>query len=88
MTRTGGIDALIGAVFNVCALDKNLAESWHKGPEVRGRQGVLEACTACREALRSIVLAVKGLVTAPGTDEQNSENVLLIVALYRKHLQR
>ena len=75
-------------MFNVCALDKNLAESWHKGPEVRGRQGVLEACTACREALRSIVLAVKGLITAPGTDEQNSENVLLIVALYRNHLKR
>jgi hypothetical protein len=68
VTRTGGIDALIGAVFSVCALDNNLSQSFHKGPEVRSRQGVLEACMACRAALRSIVLAVKGLVTAPGTE--------------------
>lgn len=68
VTKTGGIDALIGAVFNVCELDKNLAESWHKSSEMNGRQGLLEACIACRAALRSIVLTVNALVMAPGTN--------------------
>ena len=61
VSRTGGIDALISAMLHICQLDKNLAQNWLHRPEgVSGNSyRLLEACKACRVALRSLPCACK-----------------------------